>query len=452
MLRAAARPLRDASQARASSRGCIGTLVARGRPDADGARSSRLRARLRRSRGSRRSTAGELPELPHRDLRPDRAGPSWRTPETIEVGRDGLILEARGRRGLLLPPGRHRMGLRPRTFLVGGLPAGRPSARRLAVAGRPPAGAFQAEVFVESAISMRTGNREPAEEGRRRRAQAAGFPPRRRGSSAEGRAGGTAAAPLATAAFRESTGVPHRDREAAVEVAIGSRPAAPSPPSRRPGPEEAGRGDRRTGSLSSGGDGSADRSVRPSSHRPRKARTRLCPDTGIRSTLPALARHRARVEEVGGARRGSHDPRRPPPRRLAHDRPEVAGVLDAEDEDDRARPAEDSETATSRRRTTAIRCCLASSTPGPAARGLPRDLPRPRRGDGRELARRGRSNRGGRHVLEGKPGRRGLEDRLLSLQEEMFVSPRSSARLRGRAEVRRRLDHGHGQACYNRRG
>ena len=64
------------------------------------------------------------------------------------------------------------------------------------------------------------------------------------------------------------------------------------------------------------------------------------PDTGMRSTLPALAAHGARVEEVRGPGR-AEDARAARGLRDAHDRAEVARVLDAEEEHDGARARED---------------------------------------------------------------------------------------------------------------
>lgn len=130
---------------RGELRGCIGTLS----PDGDLARAVprfALRAALDDPRFPPLS-AEELPDcrieisVLTRPMRVD-------DPETIEVGRDGLIIEARGRSGLLLPQVATEWGFDRERFLAevsrkAGLPPG---------AWRETGAAlwrFQAEVFQE---------------------------------------------------------------------------------------------------------------------------------------------------------------------------------------------------------------------------------------------------------------------------------------------------------------
>ena len=86
--------------------------------------------------------------MPARDLGPDGAAGRSQDSEDIEIGRDGLILESRGRRGLLLPQVATEWGFDRERFLQevsrkAGLP---PDAWR-----EPEARVwiFQAEVFSE---------------------------------------------------------------------------------------------------------------------------------------------------------------------------------------------------------------------------------------------------------------------------------------------------------------
>src|SRR5262249_35821226 len=127
---------------------------------------------------------------------------------------------------------------------------------------------------------------------------------------------------------------------------------------------------------------------------------------------------------------------------------EVSGVLDPEDETDGTRPLEalrDGDVAAPHNGEEMLRR-LRLRQPLQHAAG---DLAGPGRGERGELA--GAHARIVEDVLERKAGRRGLENRLLPLEEKVgsFLdrAPDFAAE-----RVGRRLDHGHGQACYNRRG
>ncbi len=130
---------------RGDLRGCIGTLS----PEGDLTRSVPKFALLAALQDPRFPplTASELPEcqIEISVLTPPQP---VENPEEIEVGRDGLIIEARGRRGLLLPQVATEWGFDRETFLgevskKAGLPADawrQPDARLWT---------FQAEVFSE---------------------------------------------------------------------------------------------------------------------------------------------------------------------------------------------------------------------------------------------------------------------------------------------------------------
>jgi len=126
-------------------RGCIGTLA----PEGDLARTVPQFA-LRAAFEDHRFPSLDASELPFLEIEISVLSPPEPVadPEEIEVGRDGLILEARGRSGLLLPQVATEFGFDRRRFLEelsrkAGLPpdAWEDSSARL--------WRFQAEVFAE---------------------------------------------------------------------------------------------------------------------------------------------------------------------------------------------------------------------------------------------------------------------------------------------------------------
>ena len=130
---------------RGELRGCIGTLA----PDGDLSRMVPKFA-LMAAFGDPRFPALSEAELPEIDIEISvlTAPVPLEDPQAIEIGRDGLILEARGRSGLLLPQVATEWGFDRERFLAeisrkAGLP---PDAWR-----DPGAGlwVFQAEVFSE---------------------------------------------------------------------------------------------------------------------------------------------------------------------------------------------------------------------------------------------------------------------------------------------------------------
>lgn len=130
---------------RGQLRGCIGTLS----PEGDLTRMVPTFA-LRAAFEDPRFPPLSADELPECDIEISVLTPPApvENPEMIEIGRDGLIVEARGRSGLLLPQVASELGLDRERFLSevcrkAGLPAG---------AWREPGArlwAFQAEVFGE---------------------------------------------------------------------------------------------------------------------------------------------------------------------------------------------------------------------------------------------------------------------------------------------------------------
>lgn len=137
-------------------RGCIGTLA----PDGDLARTVPRFAR-RAAFEDPRFPPLALEELPECEIEisvltpPERA----QNAEEIEVGRDGLIIEASGRSGLLLPQVALEWGFDRETFLA-------EVARKAGLspdAWRHPEAKvwrFQAEVFAESDVEAQSGTEE----------------------------------------------------------------------------------------------------------------------------------------------------------------------------------------------------------------------------------------------------------------------------------------------------
>jgi AmmeMemoRadiSam system protein A len=126
-------------------RGCIGTLA----PEGDLARTVPQFA-LRAAFEDHRFPSLDASELPFLEIEISVLSPPEPVadPQEIEIGRDGLILEARGRSGLLLPQVATEFGFDRRRFLEelsrkAGLPpdAWEDSSARL--------WRFQAEVFAE---------------------------------------------------------------------------------------------------------------------------------------------------------------------------------------------------------------------------------------------------------------------------------------------------------------
>ncbi len=77
--------------------------------------------------------------------------------QDIEIGRDGLILESRGRRGLLLPQVATEWGFDRERFLAGGLAQGGAPSRRVAGSRRPRSGSSRPR------CSPNEGHRKPTE-------------------------------------------------------------------------------------------------------------------------------------------------------------------------------------------------------------------------------------------------------------------------------------------------